>query len=365
MKSTLNVLACLLIGLLVFASCTTEDESEGMMVDLEDPSELSQSIEVPVEGATVETGNPPAPSANGPQIENVATEDVKVNPGNEIFLGIDVASAQNDIAGIYLQVDGADTYYNIPLPQDETKNGFSNPNRSGFFRKLQDLGLIQKDGDSTQGGSVANVPFKIPDNINLGRFCVSYCVYDADSNVSNVIRRCIEVSSDQVGIDDTQLLAGKTAWTLERLVVADSASGSVKGDYLINTTQRDTLNFLSNCLAVEIYRQNAFTVKLRRDGRAIIVDDYSFSYEVSPDSCYEFDAEEVGDFVEEGFGYWSFNNKSRLLRVFIEDQNPNDDFDENEFVELNVEQLSQTALVVTLYLGEEKETYYFTRPERG
>ncbi|MEP1094077.1 MAG: hypothetical protein ABJG78_03155 [Cyclobacteriaceae bacterium] len=181
------LLPILCIGLMfAFSQCTTDDTEEEMdpeEVDLSDANALTEGLSIT--GATLETGDPPAPSSdpNAPEIDDPG--DKIAFQGGDLTLGLDVSSG--DVAGVYLQIPGADSYYDIPA-------------------------------SALMGGRIAEddqaFSIELPDNIEPGTFCVDYCVYDSDARVSNVVNVCVTVG--ELGGANSEFLIG--TWNVTMLV---------------------------------------------------------------------------------------------------------------------------------------------------
>ena len=339
MKYLNNILLCLSL-MALFAACSNDDTEPE--VDVTDANALTESVDFNVDNATQVDGAPPAPTANAPQITNTSASDITVNPGGEVYLGLEFSQAQSDIEGFYLQVDGADSYFDIPLVDDTEKSGLRSSGKRIFFANTAKNGV--------DSGAVS-LPFKLPENVKVGRFCVSYCVYDSTGNVSNVVSRCIEITKDDIGIDRTGLLADNRPWKLVESVF-------VEGDYIdttrIGVVERDTVFREDSCLVIEEYIQNFWHVKFRKSGRFVLVDNYSDELISSPENCYMPDSIEAsyyGDFEDVEFGYWTFDSEKDILTIFVKDEDDSDDGtddddDDGDIARLKVLELTENRLVV-------------------
>ncbi len=157
------------IALLLFVSSCNKDSGGVTEVDPSDPDDVSRVLIIP--GANSVDGQPPSPSSTPgtPTISNNQTS-ASVVSGNTLYLPFNFNSSNDGTggyAGCYVQVDGASSYFDIP-----------------------------EDNPTSSDGLVV-LPVGIPDNITEGEFCLSYCIYDADNRVSNVLSTCITIGSLQ------------------------------------------------------------------------------------------------------------------------------------------------------------------------
>lgn len=150
------------LTILLLVSCKKDDPLTE--VDPTDPDLLSTVLIIP--GAERQDGQPPTPStdSDAPSIFNNQTS-ASIVSGNTLFLPFNFETASDGsggYAGCYIQVDGASTYFDI-----------------------------REDNSSTDGLLV--LPVAVPDIVNEGEFCLSYCVYDSNDRVSNVLTTCINI----------------------------------------------------------------------------------------------------------------------------------------------------------------------------
>lgn len=111
-------------------------------------------------------GTPPTPSPAGtgvPIISNLNGRLTSSN-GSTAILTFNYRNATNGLAGVYVQVAGADSYADVPYVTNAS---------------------------SGSGNLQLNV--SIPSNVGRGEFRVSLCVYDATGKISNVLSTTIEV----------------------------------------------------------------------------------------------------------------------------------------------------------------------------
>ncbi|MEQ9405404.1 MAG: hypothetical protein RIM99_17575 [Cyclobacteriaceae bacterium] len=185
LRHSLLLVLCF-ITVITLSHCSddgNDDMMEEEFVDLSDPNALTDALAVT--GATVVVGTPPAPSTD-PAAPSISDPDDAFGvQGGELQLGLDLTSG--DASGVYLQIPGADSYFDIPA--------------SAF----------------TSGRGVGDEPqfsLALPDNIEPGEFCVDLCVYDAENRVSNIVRVCITVG--ELGGANSEFLVG--IWNVTKIV---------------------------------------------------------------------------------------------------------------------------------------------------
>lgn len=147
---------------------------EGMAVtDEVDPTDadaLAGVLVIP--GSNSQSGSAPGPStdADAPDVNGNQTS-ASVVSGNTLYLPFNFVTSSTSgtgYGGCYVSVDGATSYWDIPSTTFNT-----------------DL-----DGQIV-------IPVNIPDVVGNGSFCLSYCIYDNNNRVSNVLSTCVTVEPIQ------------------------------------------------------------------------------------------------------------------------------------------------------------------------
>ena len=134
--------------------------------DIIDPNNPDQVAGGLIINGTVRQGNPPAP-AIGPTAPTVSGNQISasVSPDNTLFLPFNFETAPGTTSGYggcYVQVNGASSFWDIPA------------------------------NDPTAQGQIV-IPVGIPANFDFGTFCISYCIYDATGQVSNILQTCVTI----------------------------------------------------------------------------------------------------------------------------------------------------------------------------
>ncbi len=168
MKTLFRPLAiALLAGTCLFTACNKDDEEENQepaaLVDPTDANALSAVLIMPT-GSQSRTGAPPAPtnSSSAPAVFNNSSTVLSSN-GSTAPLNFEYSNVSGNLAGCYVQIDGAGNYYTVPYS--------ATSNNSGTLQ----------------------LPLGIPTNVEEGEFCVNFCVYDTNGLVSNVVSTCVSV----------------------------------------------------------------------------------------------------------------------------------------------------------------------------
>jgi len=224
-----------LLGILAFValvSCnkdedTNSDDGSQIIINTDDADAVTEAIEI--SGASVIEGTPPATTTNTElQIIAPFLGKIEVASGNDLSLPIE--GDVTDIDGIYLQVEGASSYLDIPL--SSTVN-----NRI-----------------STED-SVVVVVISIPEVFETGSFDIAYCVYQNNADqqlVGNVVTTQIEIV-EQTDIATTEELTpyyGK--WYLKEILGDDEET-------LCDGTPFKDIDYIEE-LTIEIFENNTWAL---------------------------------------------------------------------------------------------------------
>jgi hypothetical protein len=175
----------------VFAGCFP-DHSDLVPIVNVDPSDaraLAQVLILP-DGSSRRSNGFPSPT-NGP-----APTVRAINPlvfssnGGTIPLVFGYSNVSSGIGGCYVQVIGAEAYFDIPR---------ASPN-------------------SGSSGTIS-VPLGIPTNVLSGRFCIRIMIYDGAGRISNIAESCVDVL--RLGTGSLQVSLSWTNGTDQDLYVTD------------------------------------------------------------------------------------------------------------------------------------------------
>lgn len=128
--------------------------------------------------AVVKVGNPPSPSvsSSAPQIRQTPVAKQAIISGVDFKIPINLTNLNvAELGGVYIKVEGSNKYFDVPASSINLRKS-SNTHSAFVFN------------DDTSGTVTIN-----PGDLQPGTFCVSYCVYDAQNQVSNIIQVCYEV----------------------------------------------------------------------------------------------------------------------------------------------------------------------------
>lgn len=161
MKHKIHTLVSRLMVALLLVSlsqCKKGDDVSPNLIDPSDAKKVGAALIMP-DGTQTKDGNPPAPSTStqAPKVTPGATDKSTANGSTET-LPVPYSNLNGGIGGVYIQIEGASTYFDIPV-----------------------------QGNAPASGTI-NLPVGIPENINSGSFSMAYCIYDRSGRVSNIIR---------------------------------------------------------------------------------------------------------------------------------------------------------------------------------
>lgn len=137
------------------------------------------------------------PDAKGGTItlENQEDTVIAVN-GRYVIVTPQITGAEENVAGYYVRIKGANTYYTVDYTMPITRK---KPVHAGLMSR------IQSPRDSI-------IALKLPVNLLPGTFTVEYEAYDADGNVSNMATSIVSVIANDQTSAEVKLLQGTWSW---------------------------------------------------------------------------------------------------------------------------------------------------------
>jgi hypothetical protein len=296
-------LKVMIFAMVAFLSACGGDDSDPKKssVDVDDPNEVAKSLEI--DNATFQTGNPPAPSGgDAPVISDfVDGENVFTIQGLKVI--IDAPLESGDAAGFYVKVDGADGYFKVNAPKASIGG------RKGSVKKKNFLG-----SGRTQEEDEASFSIEVPEGLEPGEFCISYCVFDSEGRVSNVIERCIIVT--ELGGSNASFLSKEWSWVNTKLY----EDGQLTEEIIVGEAQEDTYEVDIWCneewstTTVTDTQLNEYAYLKFSDNGAFEIDEkYSYTY-------YDWDSECTPEYdtqtIEQTWtGAWSYDDDSHELII--------------------------------------------------
>jgi|GEM_PF-6052848 len=296
-------ISALLVGclFLVTVACNRPKDEPAAQLNPGNADAVSQALKIT--GAVSKQGTPPAPSnvPGAPSIDATGSEKIRTAPGFTFLLDADVTTG--NAAGFYLQVNNAKNYYQVPLNNSGGRKSvqakdflFGNPKKSGSART--------KSGEGT-----VYLPIEIPANIAPGEFCITYCVYDDQGRVSNLVTRCIQIvqfggdksiakswraTKDEVKGEVIEI--GKEGCTLEEAPGCETSNGKV---------------FYSVCT-----KTNKFEMLLNENGSAQLILDFSLRYPKDSfwQNCTQLEYKTEAESLNMSGG-WSYNASTKQLAL--------------------------------------------------
>lgn len=250
MKKIINLSLAVLLVCCFASSCKKDDKTDlNALINPGDANALSQVVVLP-SGAARVNGEIPAASGSvqSPDINAVLTDIITSNGATAPFL-YTYTNAINNLRGFYVQIEGANYYFNVPFT-----------------------------GSSTSSGDI-NFPLGLPANVDGGEFCLLFSVYDASGNVSNTTRVCADVL--RLGTGSLQISLSWNTYTDQDLWVTDPSGTKI---YYMNKTS-STNGQLDRDDTDGFGPENIFWLENAPDGEyKVQVDDYENSS--SPNSCF-------------------------------------------------------------------------------
>jgi len=193
MKKALTHLSCLLLFALLFSCKKTDSDPVLKNIDPADANALQSAIII--QGGTLVSGNPPSPSGAGAPVTSLNQTTASISPGGNLILPFRFTSGSG-YSTCYVQIQGA---------------------TNGYWR-------IPNTGSSPNSGTIG-IPVKLPSNLDLGRFCVAYCIADANGRVSNVMVTCVKVENALTCSNATK--AGNEGLTFTTVTMGNNSGTAV------------------------------------------------------------------------------------------------------------------------------------------
>jgi len=233
---------------ILLPSCGDDDKEEPLLlINPGDPNALSAAITI--QGATTVNGAPPAPSAAGAPVLTPAITSTTSSNGSSTPV-VFTFGGGGAPTGAYVQVVGANTYFNVPI---------SNPT-------------------SATAGSIT-IPVGLPANLDEGDFELAYRMFGTGGMVSNIGTLAVNVL--KLGTGALQISLSWNTATDQDLHVTDP-SGTI-----INYTNKtsSTGGELDHDNTSGYGPENIFWSENAPDGSyTVTVDDYSSSGEAT--TCF-------------------------------------------------------------------------------
>jgi hypothetical protein len=186
---SLRYVILFLCGSLLFASCKKSDvkEPEQPVLSSKDPQAISAAVKV-WHGERIQ-GNAPAPKGSGLQLDASASA-----PVTHAFAGryaiIQPSIEQGDVAGYYLQFNNSKEYFKIDY--SKPRGGRVRPGT----KPASPFNRDPRQSRAQNGNADSAIVIALPANLQVpDTFCISYCAYDLQGNISNVVTTCVIVNS--------------------------------------------------------------------------------------------------------------------------------------------------------------------------
>lgn len=350
MKKLTQLLSLLFTLTILLAACGGDDDDDNnddnnddtgpvdVTIDINDPTAVSD--EIVIAGATSIDGALPTPTTTDPDtpVLEVNTDDLISTQGGALLIDIDVSSG--DVAGTYIQIEGADSYFDIPF----------NPNG----RVLKRGRLLQEDDEPV-------IEIQIPDGLGAGTFCAEICVYDSEARVSSPITRCVTI--EELGGDNSSFLT-ENSWSAVGFKEVEE-SGEID-EYAVGELIEDTFSTSLECAdgtfeeveVIESDRTDKLDVTFSANGGVTIdISEFEIDLNFNTSTCevQVYDEEQSTTQLQ---GTWSYNDTSKKLIMILEviSSTFTEDIGDLEVIEFKVEFDAATS---SLSLVEDGETIFF------
>ncbi len=150
------------------------DDPDDPIVESLDPSMASSYLVI--ENAVKNDGNPPAATVDQPSFD-LLIESYNAVPENGFSI---VFEADENFEGIYLQVKGANEYFDVPATS-------ANSLRQQITKEKA-ISLARTDDNF-------ELSINLIEDAELGEFCVDICVYDESGNISIIEEFCVTIKN--------------------------------------------------------------------------------------------------------------------------------------------------------------------------
>lgn len=188
MKKT-HLFLSLLALCLALAACKKDNDELPEFIDPADANLLSRVIILP-DGAVRQNGDLPDPTggSSAPIVTPTVTQILSSN-GSTVPLTFTYSNVTGNLAGCFVQIDGANTFFNLPYTATSGTSG------------------------------TLTVPITLPPNVLEGTFCVNFVITNEAGNVSNIVTTCVDVIV--LGTGSLQITLSWTNGTDQDLHVTD------------------------------------------------------------------------------------------------------------------------------------------------
>lgn len=184
---------------LSFFNCTDDNSNNTKMISPSNPDALASVLVFP-NAEEVVSGS--LPSSSDPSVAPVVSHidtSISYSAGSQIFIPCDVVSpTQSNIAGVYVQVKGGTTYFDVPI-------------------------------NATTSNGLISLPIGLPSLVGPGNFILILKFYDTAGNISGMIEVNITVTApSNCG---TTKVSGGEGLTSNVFVIPEGQNGIIKISY--------------------------------------------------------------------------------------------------------------------------------------
>ncbi|SEW12850.1 hypothetical protein SAMN05428988_2317 [Chitinophaga sp. YR573] len=310
--------------------------------DTIDPIALSAGAKVGYGAINVKGTFPLASSdANAPVLDTLYNGRVYDAISNRYIVIYPRVSA-GYLAGYYLKINGADSYFKI-----DYKTGYG-------LRKAQQknlFGLRDNNGDNSD----SSIVIKLPDHLKGDTFSISYAAYDTLNRISNTITAIVNVIASADSTDNSKIIGdwqvsrtkyNNDDWQIISLTDSSNYNYYTCSKNMLQTSEDSTDLHLPDNIGSGSFIFSFGTMNLFASAQSY--KNIQLNHETSSCSNFVYDIVNSGDYLTKG-GY-SYNAATKTITV-IQDEDGTGSYITT--LPLKVKEFTSSKMVVyTTYMSE-------------
>lgn len=193
-----SFLALMAVATILFSSCKKSDGSTDSSVSPTNPNALTSVLVIPSSVVVNATDLPASSATNMAPVITRMDTSISYSSGSQIILPVTARSlTTSNIQGVYMQVKGATSYFNVPI-------------------------------SGVAGSAVYSLPINLPANLGTGKFIMLLKLYDNAANVS--AEYVVSITVNSPGTSGTARVSGGEGFT-STLFNLSTTAGDVKISY--------------------------------------------------------------------------------------------------------------------------------------
>lgn len=311
-----------------------------------DPATVSENIGIA--NSTRVSGSPVSTSDIGtPELNDFdANESLRVAQGSEFQLPLSVSFATIDVAGYYVQVEGADEYYDIPKTS-VTLQRKSFETHTKAFKQITGSGVLRRVAEDV-------VEIAIPESLQPGEFCVLICVYDSEGLISLPISRCIEVQS--FGGEGAEFIVNNS-WDFSKQTSTVIINGESKTTSMAKGESVE-FNYTIDlfCEANETFEEFEYTERDKVEslvinftsngGMEFVTKGELYTFDVETSSCESGIVYETKTYEDLETGAWNYDVSTETMTLLFDDYTDEDGvYEEPYFIDFKAQVINDQLIL--------------------